>query len=126
MFTEAGLEGLARGDNPRAPASRQEAELEAKLKELTAALGEAYVELRLWRKKEGSIRRRGIRLEEKVPFRRFCRRLGIPPSTWYDWRAAHLAGRLRKRWRAPVVEAIAEPAAAQAHRWSAWGHRRSG
>lgn len=51
MFTEAGLEGLSRGDNPRAPASRREAELEAKVEELTAALGEAYVELRLWRKR---------------------------------------------------------------------------
>ena len=56
--------------------------------------------------------------------RRFCRRLGIPPSTWYDWRAAHLAGRPRKTWPAPVVDAIAVPAAEQAHRWSAWGHRK--
>jgi len=47
MFTEAGFEGLARGDNPRAPTSRREAELEAKVKELTAALSEACVELRL-------------------------------------------------------------------------------
>lgn len=59
-----------------------------------------------------------------MPVRRFCRRLGIPPSTWYDWRAAHVSGRPRKHWPAPVVDAIAEPAAQQAHRWSAWGHRK--
>jgi transposase len=50
QFTEAGLEGLSRGDNPRAPSSRREAELEAQIDELTSALGEAYVELRVWRK----------------------------------------------------------------------------
>jgi putative transposase len=59
-----------------------------------------------------------------MPVRRFCRRLGIPASTWYDWRAAHLAGRPRKLWPAPVVDVIAEPAAEQAYRWSAWGHRK--
>lgn len=59
-----------------------------------------------------------------MPVRRFCRRLGIPPSTWYDWRAAHASGRPRKTWPAPVVDEIAEPAAEQAHRWSAWGHRK--
>jgi len=50
QFTEAGLEGLNRGDNARAPSSRREAELEAQVEELTTALGEAYVELRVWRK----------------------------------------------------------------------------
>ena len=59
-----------------------------------------------------------------MPVRRFCRRLGIPPSTWYDWRAAALSGRPRKHWPAPVVDVIAEPAAAEAHKWSAWGHRK--
>ena len=50
QFTEAGLEGLSRGDNPRAPSSKREAELESQIEELTSALGEAYVELRVWRK----------------------------------------------------------------------------
>ncbi len=50
QFLEGGLEALARGDNARAPASRRESELETQLEELTSALGEAYVELRLWRK----------------------------------------------------------------------------
>lgn len=50
QFTESGLEGLSRGDNPRAPSSKREAELEAQVADLTTALGEAYVELRVWRK----------------------------------------------------------------------------
>lgn len=50
QFTEAGLEGLSRGDNARAPSSKREVELEAQIDELTSALGEAYVELRVWRK----------------------------------------------------------------------------
>jgi transposase InsO family protein len=59
-----------------------------------------------------------------VPVRRFCRRLRIPTSTWYSWRAGHLAGRPVRRWPAPVVEAVEEPAAEQAQRYSAWGHRK--
>lgn len=50
QFTEAGREGLERGDNPRKPSSKREGELEERVEELTAALGEAYVELRTWRK----------------------------------------------------------------------------
>ena len=50
QFLDGAHDALARGDNPRPPASRREADLEAKLEELTTALGEAYVELRLWRK----------------------------------------------------------------------------
>ena len=51
QFLEGGREALARGDNPRSPSSRREDELAAQVEELTGALGEAYVELRLWRKK---------------------------------------------------------------------------
>jgi transposase len=51
QFLEGGRESLARGDNAVAPASRREAELEGQVEELTSALGEAYVELRVWRKK---------------------------------------------------------------------------
>lgn len=51
QFLEGGRESLARGDNVIAPASRREAELAAQVDDLTSALGEAYVELRVWRKK---------------------------------------------------------------------------
>jgi len=50
QFIEGGREGLARGENARPPASKREAELQAQIEELTSALGEAYVELRVWRK----------------------------------------------------------------------------
>lgn len=50
QFLEGGHEALARGDNARAPASRREDELQAQVDDLTTALGEAYVELRTWRK----------------------------------------------------------------------------
>ena len=51
QFLEGARESLARGDNARSTVSRREVELAAQVEELTAALGEAYVELRLWRKK---------------------------------------------------------------------------
>ena len=65
-----------------------------------------------------------IRSEGGVPVERFVGRLQIPRSTWYHWRAAHLHGRTVRRWPAPIVDAIEEQAAEQAHRWSAWGHRK--
>jgi transposase InsO family protein len=55
---------------------------------------------------------------------RFCRRLNIPRSTYYYWRSAHLAGREVKRWPAPVVDDVALPAAEQAAKFGAWGHRK--
>jgi transposase len=51
QFLDGAHEALARGENARAPASRREAELEERIDELTSALGEAYVELRAWRKR---------------------------------------------------------------------------
>ena len=55
---------------------------------------------------------------------RFCARLGIPTSTWYYWRAAHLSGRASRRWPAPVVDWIEQPVATKAGQHSAWGHRK--
>jgi transposase len=51
QFLEGGRESLARGDNAQTLASRREVELSAQVEDLTTALGEAYVELRVWRKK---------------------------------------------------------------------------
>ncbi len=50
QFLEGGHEALARGDNAQGPASRREDALQAQVDELQQALGEAYVELRVWRK----------------------------------------------------------------------------
>jgi putative transposase len=65
-----------------------------------------------------------IRAEGNMTVQRFCLRLGIPRSTWYSWRDAHLEGRVMRRWPAPVVDVIEEPAARHAGQWSAWGHRK--
>lgn len=65
-----------------------------------------------------------IRREHTVPVTRFCHRLGIPRSTWYHWRAGTLDGRPVHRWPAPVVDAIVERTAEEAHRYAAWGHRK--
>lgn len=53
QFLESGREGLARGENARGDATKREEELEERVDELTSALGEAYAELRVWRKKGG-------------------------------------------------------------------------
>ena len=53
QFLDGGAERLARGDRPTRPANRREEELEEKVEDLTSALGEAYVELRVWRKGGG-------------------------------------------------------------------------
>ncbi len=52
LFLEAGREGLAQGRRRR---SAREAELEAENEELKAALGEAHVQLRVWKKGAGNL-----------------------------------------------------------------------
>ena len=51
QFLDGAREGVARGDNPREQHSKREEELEDRVDDLTSALGEAYAELRVWRKK---------------------------------------------------------------------------
>ena len=65
-----------------------------------------------------------IRAEGQLSVRRFLARLGIPVSTWYHWRAAHLRGEPVRRWPAPVVDRLEPLAARTAAQWSAWGHRK--
>jgi transposase len=50
QFLEGARESLARGENSHPPGSKREVELQDQIDELTQALGEAYVELRIWRK----------------------------------------------------------------------------
>ena len=50
QFLEGAHESLSRGDNPRPRIGKREIELQEKVDELTTALGEAYVEIRVWRK----------------------------------------------------------------------------
>ena len=58
--------------------------------------------------------------------RRFCERFGIPTSTWYYWRSAHLAGLSVRRWPKPALDVVEDLAAAKKddERFSAWGHRK--
>jgi transposase len=51
QFLEGARENLARGENPREEHSKREEELTDRVDDLTSALGEAYAELRVWRKK---------------------------------------------------------------------------
>ena len=55
QFLEGGLAALAKGDNAQSPPHKRESELEAQVEELTTALGEAYVELRVYRQKGGAL-----------------------------------------------------------------------
>jgi transposase len=50
QFLEGAHDALARGENARPAGAAREAELQSRIEELTEALGEAYVELRAWRK----------------------------------------------------------------------------
>lgn len=53
QFLESGREGLAAGENRRNERTKREDELADQVDDLTSALGEAYAELRVWRKKGG-------------------------------------------------------------------------
>lgn len=50
QFLDGAHESLSRGENPRPRADKRETDLIAQVDDLTQALGEAYVELRVWRK----------------------------------------------------------------------------
>ena len=67
QFLDGGADGLARGDRPKRPQNRREEELEAQVEDLTSALGEAYVELRVWRKGGLSTRVRRDRAACEAP-----------------------------------------------------------
>ncbi len=51
QFLDGARENLARGDNVKSETTKREEELEARVEDLTSALGESYAELRVWRKK---------------------------------------------------------------------------
>jgi transposase len=53
QFLEGGIKALAQGDNAPTASSRREQSLQEQVEDLTMALGEAQVELRVWRKKGG-------------------------------------------------------------------------
>jgi transposase InsO family protein len=54
----------------------------------------------------------------------FCRVIGLPRSTWYHWRHAHLTGKTIGHWPSPIVGTLLQPVAAVAAEYEAWGHRK--
>jgi transposase-like protein len=129
QFLDGGRAALAAGARHR-PGAR-EAELQAQVEELTSALGEAQVGLRVGRKRGGG--RPGleglgvIRAEAGLSVAGCCALLGMPRASWYRWRAAVAGGAARPGkgpWPAPVVGRIEPLAARHAERWAAWGHRQ--
>jgi transposase InsO family protein len=65
-----------------------------------------------------------IRCEAGVAVSALLRRLGVPRSTWYRWKAGQQAGRAVRRWPTPVLDEISPIADELAHHYSAWGHRK--
>lgn len=126
QFLDGGREALAGARTPKPTRPVGGRSSRGWVDDLTEALGVAYVELTAWAQR-GALYPRFedlelIRREAGMPVRRFVGRLGIPPSTWYYWRAAAVRGRQVRRGPAPVGDRIEEPAAAKAYEFSAWGH----
>ena len=91
---------------PAKPTSREQ-QLTAENEQLAAALGEAHMELRLWRKggsPPGFDELEAARVEAGMTVIAFCETLGIPRPTWYRWR---LAGSCVKGpWPTPAQDAV--------------------
>jgi hypothetical protein len=82
------------------------------VEDLKAALGEAHVELRVWKK--SAEYRLGpfeglevIRVEAGMSTARFCRLIDMPDRTWRRWQAKAGAGDPPKGpWPAPVAQRV--------------------
>lgn len=117
---EGGRAALAK---PAHGPSSREAQLEANIEQLNAALGEAHMELRVW--KRGGPRAMSFtaldaeRRSVGMSVTGFCERFGIPTSTWYRWRQSGSAG--KGPWPRPVGNAIETAAKDKASQFDAWG-----
>jgi hypothetical protein len=81
----------------------------AEIDELKTALGEAHVELRMWRKSRSSgwpfADLEVIRTEAGMSTARFCRLIDMPERTWRRWQArARVGVPVKGPWPAPVAE----------------------
>ena len=52
----------------------------------------------------------------------FCRRLGIPRSSWYRWRSVGTG--TKGPWPTPVQDGVEADAKTLASDWDGWGHRK--
>ena len=126
QFLEAGKSGLAAGKS--GPSTREQ-QLEAEVTELTQALGEAAVELRVWRIRGGPpgpfAGLEVIRIEAGMPTTRFCSLIGVPERSWRRHQARARAGhQLKGPWPRPARDRVREAARGHALAHPAWGHRK--
>ena len=109
--------------------TRSEQRLEAEIEELKAALGEAHVELRVW-KKSGGVppgayeELEVIRLEAGMSTARFCRLVGVPERSYRRWQQRERQGQpVKGPWPTPSADRIEPIAVAYADRYPQWGSR---
>jgi transposase len=130
QFLDGGRAALAAG--ARHGPSAHKAELQAQIKELTSfRLGEAHVELRVWRKGGAASPRLGGPPGDLYPGRPERGPLLCPAGPAQGqlvrWRAAVGADRPRPGkgpWPAPIMDQIEPLAAKHAEQGAAWGHRK--
>ncbi len=109
-FLEAGRTALVAGRS--GPCSGEE-RLEAEVADLTQALGEAAVEIRVWKDSAegrlGPSRTSRIGVEVGVSTTRFCQVFDVPERTWRRWQAKTRAGGQSKGpWPRPAREGATE------------------
>ncbi|WP_223145195.1 IS3 family transposase [Actinotalea subterranea] len=127
QFLGADRAGLVTGKG--GPTTRG-AQLEAEVADLTQALGEAAVELRVWKKSaEGRLgpsrTLEVVRLESGMPTSRFCELIGMPERTWRRHQArAPAGGPVKGPWPRPARTRVREAVRAHALAHPAWGHRK--
>jgi hypothetical protein len=66
-----------------------------------------------------------IRLEERMPTRRFTRLIGVPERSYRRWQQRQRQGRpVKGPWPAPARDRVERIAVTYADRFPAWGHRK--
>jgi putative transposase len=67
-----------------------------------------------------------LRVESRLPVRRFCEIVGLAARTFYDRRARHQAGQdtVRGPWPTPAQDRVAEKVLEMALAFPMWGRRK--
>ena len=117
LFLAGGQRALEAG--ARRGLSGREQQLAVEIEELNTALGEAHMELRLWKK--GGLAALGFddleaeRAKADVTVTTFCAVTGIGRATWYRWRAASSSS--MGPWSTPAQDTVEADAKALAAAW---------
>ena len=107
-----------------------EQQLEVEVAGLTRALGEAAVEIRVWKKERGgsSGSFQGlevVRVVAGMSIAGFCRLIGMPERAWRRWQAkARRAEPSMGRWPQPARQAARSLVTTHALAKPEWGHRK--